>query len=60
MVRKDKVYTFKAKTTGTTYHIPHVSLKDAQIRARNKWGQDVLISSGKINKSLTKNWLYWH
>ena len=51
--KKEKVYTFKGKERGVKYNIPHVSLKDAKIRARHKWGDDVVVSSGKVNKKLT-------
>ena len=51
---KEKVYTFKGKSRGVKYNVPHVTLKDAQIRARHKWGEDVILSSGRLNSKLTR------
>lgn len=53
-MKQDKVYVFKGKEKGIKYHIPEITLERAKIRAKRKWGDDVLISTGKVNKAATK------
>jgi len=54
VLRKEKVYSFRSRKVGVRYSIPHVTLKDAKKAAVRKWGKEVVTSSGRINKKLTK------
>lgn len=52
-----KVYTFKGRKEPNSkyvkYHIEGNTLEHAKLRARKKWGKDVYISTGRLNKKLT-------